>query len=77
MPRITAGGPSALPNDELVTRVDITPLDVTTATDEQLHELLAKLRRDRETAAPRKSKTSSRKSPSEPTEPINDDLEDI
>lgn len=75
MPRITAGGATP-PDDTVITRVDITPEDIRTMSDEQINELLARIRNQREAAAPRKGKASVAKQPKQLTEPdMVDELE--
>jgi hypothetical protein len=53
MPTLSATDGGVTQPLEQIKRVDITPEDIRTKTDEELHAILALLRNNRETAAPR------------------------
>lgn len=74
MPRITAGGPES---PDAIKRVDITPEDIRGMEDHELMDLLARIRSQRETSAPRTSRAKSERAPSQPSLPQDDTMEDM
>jgi len=61
MPKLTATDGLASASD--IKRTSITPEDITKMSDEELHSYLAALRRDRETTAPRATRTGTTRQP--------------
>jgi hypothetical protein len=79
MPRISSGGTSGnAASDEQIVRVDISPDDIGQMSTEQIYELLAKLRVNRQftTDKPKRAKKPASE-PGELVETIDEDLGDL
>jgi hypothetical protein len=79
MPRLTSSAQA--PDDQQVARVeDVSPEDIHRMSDEEIYQLLARLRANRQSPAMKtratKTQAAQAREPTEPTETIIDEIEE-